>query len=283
MIISCKDYFNERINELAKNNYLGEFHIIQINDEADSKIYVKNKIKDCERIGLNVILHKFPVSIEPKSVESLIKSLNEDKKVIGIMIQLPIFNEFRYLLNLISPEKDVDNLNHCLPGNFYSCCTPKGIIDYLKRNNIDLDGKDITIVGRSDIVGKPLAEMMTKENATVTLCHSHTRDLIKHTKNADIVVCAIGKPKFFTEEYFSPNQLVIDVGINFLNGKLCGDVDEDRANQVEGIKITSVPGGVGLLTRLALLENCTEASERNFNFNDNEKIFHAGEYNRNVF
>ena len=283
MIISCKDYFDERIKELAKNNYLGEFHIIQINDEISSDTYVRNKIKDCGKIGLNVILHKFPFSIEPKSVESLIKSLNEDKKVIGIMIQLPIFNEFRYLLNLISPEKDVDNLNHYLPGNFYSCCTPKGIIDYLKRNNIDLDGKDITIVGRSDIVGKPLAEMMTKENATVTLCHSHTRNLIKHTKNADIVVCAIGKPKFFTEEYFSSNQLVIDVGINFLNGKLCGDVDEDRANQVEGIKITSVPGGVGLLTRLALLENCTEASKRNFNFNDNEKIFHVGEYNRNVF
>lgn len=274
MIISCKDYFDERIKELAKNNYLGEFHIIQINDEADSNTYVKNKIKDCEKIGLNVILHKFVISenlIDPKSIEFLIRSLNENKNVIGIMIQLPIYEELRYLLNLISPKKDVDNLNHYLPGNFYSCCTPKGIIDYLKRNEIDLDGKDVTIVGRSDIVGKPLAEMMTKENATVTLCHSHTKNLIKHTKNADIVVCAIGKEKFFTEEYFSPNQLVIDVGINFWNGKLCGDVDEDRANQVEGIKITSVPGGVGLLTRLALLENCAEASKRNFNAEENNK------------
>lgn len=274
MIISCKDYFNERINELAKYNYLGEFHIIQINDEPDSNTYVKNKIKDCEKVGLNVILHKFVISggpIESKSIESLIKSLNENKNVIGIMIQLPIFEELRYLLNLIAPEKDVDNLNHYLPGNFYSCCTPKGIIDYLKRNDINLDGKDVTIVGRSDIVGKPLAEMMTKENATVTLCHSHTKDLIKHTKSADIVVCAIGKGKFFTEEYFSPNQLVIDVGINFWNGKLCGDVDEDRANQVEGIKITSVPGGVGLLTRLALLENCVEANERNFNIGEDKK------------
>lgn len=260
MIISCKDYFNHRIAEMSKNDYSGEFHIVQINDDPSSNTYVRNKIKDCERIGLNVILHKFCPNDLPsvENLTELIYNLNNSKEVIAIMIQLPIPKEFYCLLDKIRPDKDVDNLNKCSGSNkIFDSCTPKGIVDFLKRNNIKLDGKDITIIGRSDIVGKPLAEMMTKENATVTLCHSHTKDLKKHTKNADIVICAIGKGKFFTKDYFSPNQLVIDVGINFIDGKMCGDVDTEDVNQIDGIKITSVPGGVGLLTRLALLENCT--------------------------
>lgn len=260
MIINCKDYFYTRIEEMSKNDYSGEFHIIQINDNPDSNTYVRNKIKDCEKIGLTVVLHKFYPNDLPsvENLSELIYDLNNSKEVIAIMIQLPIPKEFYCLLDKISPDKDVDNLNKCSGSNrkFYSC-TPKGIIDFLKRNGVELNGKDVTIVGRSDIVGKPLAEMMTQENATVTLCHSHTKDLKKHTKNADIVVCAIGKGKFFTKDYFSPNQLVIDVGINFINGKMYGDVNAEDADQIEGIKITSVPGGVGLLTRLALLENCT--------------------------
>lgn len=267
MIIKCKDYFEQEIEELKKFCYLGEFHIIQINDEPSSSTYVRNKMKDFNEIKMNVVLHKYLLSETEsarKFLESLIDSLNKKPEVIGIMIQLPIPTRFNYLLDRIAPEKDVDNLNRSIGRPIFNSCTPQGIMDYLSDNNIELAGKNVVIVGRSDIVGKPLAKMLTKKDATVTLCHSKTKDLSFHTKNADIVVCAIGKGKFFTKDYFSPNQLVIDVGINFIDGKMCGDVDEESADQVEGIKITSVPGGVGLLTRLALLKNCCYSCKRNY-------------------
>lgn len=241
--------------------------IITVGDDPASKVYVKNKIKACEEIGIQVRHYVFAADDEPQAVLDLIDMLNYADRIDGIMVQLPLpksWNE-REIIDAIYPDKDVDGLTTTNIGRLRSGqpgmrpCTAKGIIDLCRYYNIELDGKDVTIVGRSNIVGKPLADMMMAEGATVTQCHSHTRDLEVDTTRAEILVSAIGKPKFINDDYVGFGAIVIDVGINRdENGKLCGDVDYDDG-WVKTRGITPVPGGVGPMTVAELMSNTVDS------------------------
>jgi methylenetetrahydrofolate dehydrogenase (NADP+)/methenyltetrahydrofolate cyclohydrolase len=241
--------------------------IISVGDDPASKVYVRNKIKACEECGIFVTHSAHNEDVSFHHIVGLIDYCNHDPSVDGIMVQLPLpkgWNE-RAIIDAIDPNKDVDGLTTTNIGRLRSgqdCfkpCTAAGIIDLCKYYDIDLDGKDVTIVGRSNIVGKPLADMMMAEGATVTQCHSHTWHLSEHTRYADIVVSAIGKPKFLDETYFGLDHTIIDVGINRdEEGKLCGDVDFDAVKSYCD-NITPVPGGVGPMTVAELMSNTVES------------------------
>lgn len=247
--------------------------IITVGDDPASKVYVRNKIKAAEEVGIEVFHVTFDKS-NKKNVYDVINTIqyyNDDDKVDGIMVQLPLPEGWdeRAIIDTIAPSKDVDGLTTTNIGRLRSgqkClkpCTAQGVIDLCKYYNIELEGKDITIIGRSNIVGKPLADMMMAEGATVAQCHSHTKSLDKHTLNSDIIISAIGKPKLITEDMLPCGAVVIDVGINRdINGKLCGDVDYENAWVVCG-SITPVPGGVGPMTVAELMKNVIEAWRRN--------------------
>ena len=237
--------------------------IISVGDDPASKVYVRNKMKAAEEVGIDALHKQFDANEFGLKICRYISALNQAEDVDGIMVQLPLPKHLdeRAIIDAISPAKDVDGLTTTNIGRLRSgqdClkpCTAAGIIDLCKYYNIELDGKDVTIIGRSNIVGKPLADLMMAEGATVTQCHSHTKQLQNHTDYADIVVSAIGQPKFVTDFYVHGCQTVIDVGINRdENGKLCGDVDFDGVkDKVENI--TPVPGGVGPMTVAELMKN----------------------------
>lgn len=258
---SCKDYVEIRKKELKeeilKFGRTPHLIVIQIDNDPASNSYIKGKKKDCEEVG--ILLSHYNFSSEDVSEESLCSVINmfwKNKGINGIIIQLPIPDKYNIdkLLKCIPPEKDVDGFRK---DSRFKPCTPKGIMDWLDYNNIDLSGKDVCIIGRSNIVGKPLVKMMIEKGATVTCCNSKTNNLKYYTKNADIVVSAIGKPKYFDSKYFKQGQIIIDVGINRdENGKLCGDVD---SKYIYDSYVTPSPGGVGLLTRTSLLENVIKA------------------------
>lgn len=267
-MISCKEYAEKRKKELKEMvssfKRIPKLCVIQIGNDSASDAYIKGKIKDCNEVGIECE-HVHIADYENFSQEdllALISEENEDDTVDGIIVQLPIPNKYNVeeVSNMIVKEKDVDGFRK---DSLFLPCTPKGIVDWIEANDIKLDGKDVCIVGRSKIVGKPLADILTDKNATVTLCHSHTKQLRMKTSNADIVICAIGNPKMFDGSYFWRNTLIIDVGINRdENGKLCGDVDADSVYKSNlNCYVTPVPGGVGLLTRLALLENTVIAHQ----------------------
>lgn len=247
--------------------------IVTIGDDPASKVYVRNKMKAAEEIG--VIAIHFPMSepVDEEYVKEIISKFNQDDAVDGIMVQLPLpagYNE-RCIIDAIDPSKDVDGLTTVNIGRLRSgkpClkpCTAQGIIDLCRYYNIDLDGKDVAIIGRSNIVGKPLADLMMAAGATVTQCHSHTKHLSDHTEYADIIVSAIGKPKFIDFDHLGSGKVVIDVGINRdENGKLCGDVDFDSV-QAFCEHITPVPGGVGPMTVAELMQNVVQAWRINTN------------------
>ena len=248
--VSCKDYAaieKEYLKTRANNEVL---NIFQIGDNPASNAYIKGKIKDCNEVGIKSVLYKLPETITEQELIKKIDSVSG-----AVILQLPVpphINAEKVIENSITPAQDVDGF--LVNSNHYPC-TPKGIIDWLNFNSILLEGKNIVMIGRSNIVGKPLAKMFTNANATVTLCHSKTKDIESYCKMADIIVVAIGQPKwlhFNVEKDKKP--IIIDVGINRVNGKLCGDVDYDYMT-AQGCYVTPVPGGVGLLTRLALLEN----------------------------
>jgi methylenetetrahydrofolate dehydrogenase (NADP+)/methenyltetrahydrofolate cyclohydrolase len=237
--------------------------IITVGDDPASKVYVRNKVKACEEIGIQVRHYVFAADDEPQAGLDLIDILNCADRIDGIMVQLPLPKGWdeRTIIDAINPAKDVDGLTTTNIGRLRSgqeClkpCTAAGIIDLCKYYGIELDGKDVTIIGRSNIVGKPLADMMMAEGATVTQCHSHTSDVRFHTLPADIVVTAIGKPKFISRGYIGYERVVIDVGINRdEDGQLCGDVDFDDVKD-DCSAITPVPGGVGPMTVAELMKN----------------------------
>ena len=246
--------------------------IISVGDDPASKVYVRNKMKVAEEVGIDVD-HKIFGTTKKDFMEviSAIFFYNGYDKVDGIMVQLPLpkdWNE-RVIIDAIDPRKDVDGLTTTNIGRLRSgqdClrpCTAQGVIDLLKYYDIPMEGKDITIVGRSNIVGKPLADLFMAEGATVTQCHSKTRDLEVDTKRAEILVSAIGKPKFINDDYVGFGAVVIDVGINRdENGKLCGDVDYDDV-WVKTRGITPVPGGVGPMTVAELMVNVVKAWKDN--------------------
>ena len=245
--------------------------IISVGDDPASKVYVRNKLRVAEEVG--IIATHFPMTedVDNDYVKDIIYEMNLDGNIDGIMVQLPLpehLNE-REIIDAILPFKDVDGLTTVNIGSLRSgqdClrpCTAQGVIDLLKYYDIPMEGKDVTIVGRSNIVGKPLADLFMTEGATVTQCHSKTRDLEVDTKRAEILVSAIGKPKFINDDYVGFGAVVIDVGINRdENGKLCGDVDYDDV-WVKTRGITPVPGGVGPMTVAELMVNVVKAWKDN--------------------
>ena len=271
---SIKEQLKQKIDEAVE---LGarrpRLVIISVGDDPASAVYVRNKIKACEEVGIEAYQFNFEPTFQMVDyILGLIERSNADPKVDGIMVQLPLpegWNE-RAIIDAIDPRKDVDGLTTTNIGRLRSgqdClkpCTAAGIIDLCKYYNIELDGKDVTIIGRSNIVGKPLADLMMAEGATVTQCHSKTTHIPKHTWSADIIVSAIGQPKYFNGNYFlGPIEAIIDVGINRdENGKLCGDIDyEEVKDYVEAI--TPVPGGVGPMTVAELMKNVVQAWKNN--------------------
>lgn len=259
-----KDECKERV---AKEGLDVTLAVIQVGNDPASTVYVGNKKKACEYIGIRSLSYELPEETTEEELLSLVKKLNEDTSVHGILVQLPLpkhIDEDR-VIQTISPKKDVDGFHPQSVGALsigqpgFVSCTPAGIIQLLKRSGVEMEGKECVIVGRSNIVGKPMALLMLRENATVTICHSRTKNLQEVTKRADILIVAIGKPKFITSEYVKEGAVVIDVGIHRNeNNKLCGDVDFDDVEPIASA-ITPVPGGVGPMTIAMLMNNCVEA------------------------
>jgi len=258
-----------RIESLKKRGITPRLDIILVGEDPSSKIYVRNKIRASEQIGMKGELHAFPEKTSGEKLASLIKKLNADKNVHGILVQLPLPKhlEEQKILDEIAPSKDVDGLTACSIGRLvadgaaFEPCTPKGIMKLLEHARIPLEGKNAVVIGRSNIVGKPMALMLLKRNATVTICHSKTKRLQEHTKNADILVAAVGKANFVKESMVKKGAVVIDAGINRSGGKICGDVDFARVRG-RASAITPVPGGVGPLTVAMVIENTLIAAER---------------------
>ena len=252
--------------ELADTKRPVTLAVILIGEDPASVSYVRGKNKACEEVGMTCRQIDLPADIQEDEVIALIKELNADSSVDGILVQLPLpkhLNE-RRILEMIDPDKDVDGLHPVNAGRLFLGeeglypCTPCGIIELLKKMEVDLDGKNVVVVGRSSLVGLPVSRLLIKENATVTVCHSHTKDLKGVCKQADVLIAAIGKPRFFTEEYIKDGAYVIDVGVNRVDGKLCGDVDFDGVAD-KCAAITPVPKGVGPMTITMLLSNTLKA------------------------
>lgn len=261
-----KDELREKMAELKQKGESRCLAVIQVGDDPASSVYVNNKKKACEYIGIDSESYHLPEETTEKELLELIDGLNRKPEVNGILVQLPLpkqIDEDKILL-AISPEKDVDGFHPVNVGNLsigrpgFVSCTPAGVIQLLKRVGIEIEGKECVVLGRSNIVGKPMAMLLLRENGTVTVCHSRTKDLKEITKRADILVAAIGKPKFIDADYVKEGAVVIDVGIHRNeNGKLCGDVDFESVAP-HCAAITPVPGGVGPMTIAMLMNNCVE-------------------------
>ncbi len=264
-----KDELKEKAAELKAAGKEPCLAVILVGEDPASKVYVGNKKKACEYIGIRSESYELPESTSESELLELIERLNKDDKVNGILVQLPLpshINE-KAVIRSISAAKDVDgfhpeNVGALLIGEKgYVSCTPAGVIELLKRSGISIEGKECVVIGRSNIVGKPMGVLLLRENGTVTICHSRTQDLKTVCKRADILVAAVGKPKMINREYIKEGAVVIDVGIHRMeNGKLCGDVDfADVEDMVSAI--TPVPGGVGPMTIAMLMKNCIESVE----------------------
>lgn len=243
--------------------------VILVGEDNASKIYVKNKKRCCDELGIFSEEFYFPEDTSEKEIIDLIEKLNQDKKINGILVQLPLPSHInqKNITESILPEKDVDAFHSSTIGNLLTNhtkllpCTPAGIIEIFHRENISLVGKHCVIIGRSNIVGKPLAFMLINEDATVTICHSKTKNLSEICKNADIIICAVGKEKFLNKNMIKKGAVIIDVGINRdENGKICGDVDFDDVKNIASA-ITPVPGGVGPMTIAMLMKNTITATK----------------------
>lgn len=266
-MVEILDYVEKRKQKLKEEVSTFErkphLTVIQIGNDKASASYIKSKKKLCEEIGIGFKHIHIENYEEVSESEMEMKIFKENVDTSGVILQLPIPQKYdvECLQTYIFPENDVDGF---LNDSEFTQCTPKGIMDWLDYNNYDFIGKNITVIGRSKIVGKPLINMLIDKGATVTCCNSKTKDLRKHTCNADMVISAVGKAKFLDSSYFTNTELVIDVGINRdKDGKLCGDVDyEEATNTLDGIYVTKVPNGVGKLTTISLVENVIEAHKR---------------------
>ena len=243
--------------------------VILVGDDSASQVYVRNKEKACHEIGIRSMIYRLRSDADEEELLGLVEELNEEDSVHGILVQLPLPKHInaQHILRAIDPKKDVDcfhpfNAGKMLEGSDgFLPCTPAGIIEMLHRSGIEIAGKHCVVLGRSNIVGKPMAILMLRENATVTICHSVTKDLKEWTRQADILISAVGKAKMVTIDMVKPGAVVIDVGMNRdAMGKLCGDVDYDAVSGIAGA-ITPVPGGVGPMTITMLLQNCLKAVE----------------------
>lgn len=247
--------------------------VVLVGEDPASKVYVRNKEKACEEIGVYSEMHKLPEETTEEELLALINKLNNDEKIDGILVQLPLPKHLddKVIINNIRPDKDVDafhpvNVGKIMIGDFdFLPCTPAGIMELIHESGVSVDGKNCVVIGRSNIVGKPMSMLLLHENGTVTTCHSHTKDLAEVTKQADILVAAVGIPKFVKADMVKPGAVVIDVGMDRdEEGKLCGDVDFDSVESVAGA-ITPVPGGVGPMTIAMLMRNTVTASKNFMN------------------
>ena len=260
----------ERVAALKAKGVTPGLAVILVGEDPASQIYVRNKEKGCEQVGMHSVAIRLPAETTQEELENHIRALNADAAIHGILVQLPLPRHLdeAAALAVIVPEKDVDgfhvqNAGKLLNGlNGVVACTPKGAMEMIRRTGVDLSGKEAVVVGRSNIVGKPMAMLLLQANCTVTMCHSRTADLAAHTRRADVLVAAVGKAKFITADMVKPGAIVIDVGINRnAEGKVVGDVDFDAVKEVASW-ITPVPGGLGRMTITMLLENTVEAAEK---------------------
>ena len=261
-----KDELKEEVAQLKEQGICPCLAVIQVGNDPASSVYVNNKKKACAYIGIESLSYELEETISQQELLELIAKLNADEKVNGILVQLPLPKHIDEdtVIQAITPKKDVDGFHPetvghmCIGTTGFLPCTPAGIIQLLKRSNIEVEGKECVVVGRSNIVGKPMAILLLRENGTVTIAHSRTKDLATVTKRADILVAAVGKPKFIKKEHVKEGAVVIDVGIHRNeDNKLCGDVDFDDVIDVVSA-ITPVPGGVGPMTIAMLMNNCVE-------------------------
>jgi len=267
---SIRDDVARRVARLAAHGIVPGLAVVLVGENPASAVYVRNKVKDCGEVGIASTLDRLPADTSEATLLARIEALNADPSVHGILVQLPLpahIDEHR-VIEAISPAKDADgfhvsNVGLLLTGKpLFRPCTPYGVMKLLEHAGARLDGAEAVVIGRSNIVGKPQALMLLAAGATVTVCHSRTRDLAAHTRRADVLVAAVGRPGLVTADMVKPGAIVIDVGMNRgPDGKLCGDVDFEAVREVAGA-ITPVPGGVGPMTRAMLLVNTIEAAER---------------------
>lgn len=265
-----RESLKTKVEELKQRNIFPRLAVIMVGDDGASKIYVKNKSKACEELGIEYEEFLLKADITQEELIDLINKLNERKDVHGILLQSPIPKhlDINEAFRTIKPEKDVDGFNPVNVGKLvlgqetFISCTPFGVIKLLEEYNIPIEGKNAVVIGRSNIVGKPMLQCLLNKHATVTICHSRTKNLEEITKKADILVAAIGKSKFVTKSMVKPEAVVIDVGINRNEqGKVCGDVDFDEVSKIASY-ITPVPGGVGPMTIAMLMTNIVKAASK---------------------
>ena len=264
-----REQIRNRVESLKSQGKTVGLAVIIVGENPASRVYVNNKKKACLEVGIESFEYALPENTTEQELKNLVEKLNNDDRVNGILCQLPLpkhINEDS-VINTISPKKDVDafhpqNVGHIMIGDYtFLPCTPAGIMEMLKFYNISVSGKKCVVIGRSNIVGKPMAMLLLKENGTVEICHSRTQNLKEETLSADILVAAVGKANFVTEDMVKQGAVVIDVGMNRdENGKLCGDVDFENVKE-KASYITPVPGGVGPMTIIMLLENTVRAVE----------------------
>lgn len=260
----------KEVNKLKENGIIPKLAVIMVGEDPGSQVYVRNKSKACEKVGIEFQEFLFDANTTEQVLLDTIKKLNNDNTINGILLQSPVPKhiDINKAFRTISPEKDVDGFNPINVGNLtigedaFISCTPYGIVKMLEEYNIETEGKNAVILGRSNIVGKPMIQCMLNKNSTVTVCHSRTKNIEEVTKNADILIAAIGKPKFVKENMVKTGAVVIDVGINRLeDGTICGDVDYDGIFK-KASYITPVPGGVGPMTIAMLLTNVIKATKK---------------------
>ena len=259
----------QRVAALKEKGVTPGLAVILVGDDPASQIYVRKKGIGCEQTGMYSETIRMPEATTQQELEDEIRRLNADPAIHGILVQLPLPGHLdeSSALSVIVPEKDVDGFHIQNAGKLLNgldgvvACTPKGALEMIRRTGVDLSGKEAVVVGRSNIVGKPMAMLLLQQNCTVTICHSRTSDLAAHTRRADVLVAAVGRPGMITADMVKPGAIVIDVGINRVDGKVVGDVDYEGVSQVADW-ITPVPGGVGRMTITMLLLNTLEAAER---------------------
>ncbi len=260
----------EKVVKLKEQGIVPGLAVILVGEDPASRSYVKGKEKGCEQVGIYSELIELPETITEERLLAEIDRLNGDDRINGILVQLPLPKhiEEKAIIERISPEKDVDGFHPISVGRMmtgqdtFLPCTPHGILELVKETNLDISGKHVVVIGRSNIVGKPVGQLFLNENATVTYCHSKTQNIKELSKLADILIVAVGRPKMVTADYIKEAAVVIDVGVNRLEtGKLCGDVDFDNVLDVAGY-ITPVPKGVGPMTITMLLHNTVESAKR---------------------
>ena len=260
----------KQVAELTAQGKTPGLEVILVGDDPASTVYVRNKERACKEVGINSTVHRLPAETTREELLGLIEKLNDDATVHGILVQLPLPSHLDEdeVINAISPKKDVDGFHPINAGKLligdddaFVACTPAGVLELVKRTGVSIKGQNVVIVGRSNIVGKPAAVLFLREHATVTVCHSRTKDVAEECRRADILIAAVGRPEMIKKDWVKPGAVVIDVGINRVDGKLVGDVDFENVKEVAGA-ITPVPGGVGPMTIAMLLRATVESVAR---------------------